>query len=208
MTIRGYYESQEYCYRAVVKKIVNRSTVYLDIDLGFSIFKDWQKYRVFKIDGHAYRSKAIDAKWKVQRLLPVGTSIVIRSDHVNGKSYCEIFTDSQPSNLYHYNSYVTNIVDGDTMDIDLDLGFSTHYIERFRLYGIDAWESRGLERAKGLSAKARVEELTPVGANIMTKTIKDAKGKYGRYLGDIYMLDNPMSVNQILVEEGHAVKYE
>ena len=207
MTRRGFYSNQTYCYRAIVKDIINRSTVILDIDLGFKIFKPAQRYRILKIDNHVYKSKPIDCKYKVLRFIRPGDSVIIKSEFVNGQHYCEISTAEHDPNLYHYNAFMTKIVDGDTVDVKLDLGFSTYFIERFRLYGINAWETRGEERTKGLLAKARVMELAPVGTNVKMRTFRDAKGKYGRYLGEIILLDNDKNVNEILLEEGHARVY-
>lgn len=207
MKIRGFFAGKVFCYKATVRMVHNRSTVFFDVDLGFNIFRENQRYRLLKVNDYVYKSNAISTVDKVKHILREGDSVLLRSERVRGINYCEVTTNIQLAELYHYKSKVVNIVDGDTIDVDLDLGFSTHYIERFRLYGIDAWEKSGDERIKGLLAKTRVVELIPPGTEIITKTIKDAKGKYGRYLGDIYMLDNPMSINQILLEEGHATPY-
>ena len=202
---RGYISAQQYCYRATVVKVINRSTVILDVDLGFKIFKLNQKFKILSINEHQYKSKAINAKYKVLRFIKPHDKIVITSQQIRSKVYCEIMTDILPKELYHYSSKMYKIVDGDTIDVELDLGFSTHYIERFRLYGIDAWETRGEEKPRGLEAKSRVIELLPVGSSLLTKTYKDSKGKYGRYLGDFFIDNEPRSLNRILVEEGHAI---
>ena len=207
MTRRGFHSNQIYCYKAIVKDVVNRSTVILDVDLGFKIHKPNQRYRVLKINKHAYKSSAINSKHKVLRYIRPGDKVIIKSEQINGKHFCEISTEEHDPHLYQYNAYMVKIVDGDTVDVNLDLGFSTNYIERFRLYGIDAWETRGEEKTKGLLAKARVMELAPIGTNIIMRTFKDVKGKYGRYLGEINLLDNDKNVNEILVEEGHAEVY-
>jgi micrococcal nuclease len=133
--------------------------------------------------------------------------VIIKSVELNGVMYCDIYTNEEIKQLYHYNSFCTNIVDGDTIDINLDLGFDTHFSERFRLYGIDCWETRGIERPRGLLAKTRMCELLPIGSRLITKTFKDTKGKYGRYLGELYIPNKTESINQILINEGHAVVY-
>ena len=110
--------------------------------------------------------------------------------------------------MYEYRAKVTKVVDGDTMDLAIDLGFDIVYNSRIRLYGINTPESRTRdleEKARGLAAKDRVKELCPVGADVTLKTSKDGKGKFGRILGEIFV--GNMSVNKRLVSEGHAVEY-
>ena len=110
--------------------------------------------------------------------------------------------------MHEYKAIVRRVVDGDTMDVTLDLGFDILYNNRIRFYGINTPESRtrDLEEKKlGLAAKDRVKELCPVGSTVIIKTTKDGRGKYGRILGEIFVGD--MSVNQQLVAEGHAVEY-
>ena len=110
--------------------------------------------------------------------------------------------------MYEYRAIIRRVVDGDTVDITLDLGFDILYNNRIRLLGIDTPESRtrDLEEKKlGLAAKERVRELCPVGSTVTVKTTKDGRGKFGRILGEIYVGD--VNVNKLLVEEGHAVEY-
>ena len=110
--------------------------------------------------------------------------------------------------MYEYRATIRRVVDGDTVDITLDLGFDILYNNRIRLLGIDTPESRtrDLEEKKlGLAAKDRVKELCPVGSTVTVKTTKDGRGKFGRILGEIYVGD--VNVNKLLIEEGHAVEY-
>ena len=110
--------------------------------------------------------------------------------------------------MYTYRATVTRVVDGDTMDVAVDLGFDIVYNDRVRLYGINTPESRTRdldEKKLGLAAKDRVKELCPEGSEVTLKTTKDGKGKFGRILGEIYVGD--VNINQLLVEEGHAVDY-
>ena len=110
--------------------------------------------------------------------------------------------------MYEYRAKVEKVVDGDTMDLSIDLGFDIHYASRVRLKGIDTPESRtrNLEEKKlGLAAKARVVEFCPVGSTVTLKTSKDGKGKFGRILGEIIV--DSVSLNKTLVLEGHAVEY-
>jgi len=112
--------------------------------------------------------------------------------------------------MYEYRAKVEKVVDGDTMDLSIDLGFDIHYASRVRLLGIDTPESRTRdleEKKRGLAAKDRVVELCPVGSTVTLKTFKDGKGKFGRILGSIYVEGADISVNDMLINEGHAVAY-
>jgi len=102
--------------------------------------------------------------------------------------------------LYKYRATVIKVVDGDTIDVDIDLGFFTVlHRQRIRLHGIDAPEVRGSERFEGLEAKAWLEQKIG-GKEIELVTFKDAKGKYGRWLGVIYL--RGQNINQLMVEKG------
>ena len=100
------------------------------------------------------------------------------------------------------------MVDADTVDVDIDLGLFVHVHERLRLHKIDAWEVRGPERARGLEAKAALESMFLANPQILVRTIKDRKGKYGRFLADLYTLTPAgaagVYINEWLVEQGHA----
>ena len=113
--------------------------------------------------------------------------------------------------MYEYSAKIRRWGDGDTVDVTLDLGFDILYNNRIRLYGINTPESRTRdleEKKRGLAAKDRVKELCPVGSSITLKTTKDGRGKFGRILGEIFVPGVVQSVNQLLVEEGHAVEYD
>lgn len=105
--------------------------------------------------------------------------------------------------LWWYNAEVVKIVDGDTLDLRVDLGFHVTVTERFRLTDVDAWEVRGEERERGLVAKAFVEEFCPVGSPVIINTDKDRQGKYGRWLARIFTTEGEC-LNVALVEKGHA----
>ena len=113
--------------------------------------------------------------------------------------------------VYEYRCKVTRVVDGDTVDVDIDLGFGVWmHKERVRLYGIDTPESRtrDLEEKKyGVAAKARLAELIANADDLTIKTSVDgkARGKYGRILGTIFADD--VNLNTTLITEGHAVVY-
>jgi len=115
--------------------------------------------------------------------------------------------------MYEYKAIVTRVVDGDTVDVDIDLGFGVVLSgERVRIMGIDTPESRTsnkLEKVFGLAAKARLKQLlgkTAVLKTQINKNGEDMKGKFGRILGDFVAPDGRM-VTDILIEEGHCVAY-
>ena len=111
-----------------------------------------------------------------------------------------------------YDVVVVKVVDGDTVDVDIDLGFGvTLRDERVRIMGIDTPESRTRDKVEDLfgeAAKARLKELMSEGAKLITTENKhgeDMKGKFGRILGDFKVKGK--LVTDILIEEGHAVAY-
>lgn len=106
---------------------------------------------------------------------------------------------------YWYYVTVDNVVDADTIDVTVDLGFDTQRKERLRIFGINAWETRGEEREIGLLAKEAVQDLCPTGKKVVLHTIKDKRGKYGRYLGILYV--DGVQLNTWIVENGHG-KYQ
>ena len=111
--------------------------------------------------------------------------------------------------MYEYKCKVTRVVDGDTVDIDIDLGFGVWlHKERVRIYGIDTPESRTrdkIEKRFGLLAKEFVEQFVK-GSSVILRTQKyDAKGKFGRILGDIIVDDK--SLSETMIQEHHAVAY-
>lgn len=122
--------------------------------------------------------------------------------------------------MYEYKAKILRVVDGDTVDVDIDLGFGISLNkERVRMMGIDTPESRTrdlTEKAFGLAAKERLKELLPIGSTVCLRTEidksgEDAKGKFGRILGDFHVYydikDAEIGCTQILIEEGHGVPY-
>jgi micrococcal nuclease len=110
---------------------------------------------------------------------------------------------------YRYRATVVDVVDGDTLTLDIDLGFSVTVRERVRLYGVDTKETKGATRAAGLATTDRVRELLPVGAQVVVDTIKNKRGadrqeKYGRYLVVVYHDPTGPSLNEYLLNEGLA----
>ena len=111
--------------------------------------------------------------------------------------------------MYEYKCTVVNVVDGDTVDVDIDLGFGVWLRkQRIRLYGIDTPESRtsdDVEKVYGLAAKDFLIKWTNAG-DLTLKTFKDGKGKFGRILGELWF-GRTHNINQILVDNHHAVRY-
>jgi|TARA_R110000782_G_scaffold12958_1_gene38395 micrococcal nuclease len=115
--------------------------------------------------------------------------------------------------MYEYRVKILKVVDGDTVDVDIELGFGVVLAdERVRIMGIDTPESRTSNRVEklfGLAAKARLKELLGKTAILQTQINKngeDMKGKFGRVLGDFIGPDGRM-ITEILQAEGHCVPY-
>ncbi len=104
--------------------------------------------------------------------------------------------------LYTYLAVVTQVYDGDTITVDVDLGMRTWvHSEKVRLARIDAPEMRGEERPAGIISRDWLREQI-LGKRIILRTIKDRKGKYGRYLGEVYL--DGVNINDQLLEQGLA----
>ena len=117
---------------------------------------------------------------------------------------------------YIYRAKLDRVVDGDTVDALIDVGFDIWFKKRIRFKGVDTWESRTRnleEKKKGLAAKARTKELLEtVSSKSGYFRIKSyGTGKYGRVLADLFIQDkegNTININQQLIKEGHAYIYE
>ena len=111
--------------------------------------------------------------------------------------------------MFEYNCKIVKVVDGDTADVDIDLGFGVWLKkQRIRFYGIDTPESRtrDLEEKKyGLMAKEMVLAHLPIGSTQILRTHKDGVGKYGRILGSFVVDDT--TLNQMLIDTHNAVAY-
>ena len=107
--------------------------------------------------------------------------------------------------MYEYRAFVTDVYDGDTITVDIDLGFRVHMQGiKVRLLGIDAPELRGSTLEKGRESRNRLKEMI-LSKNVLLKTVKDKKGKYGRWLATIYL--NGQDINQRMIQEGFAKEY-
>jgi len=111
-----------------------------------------------------------------------------------------------------YNCTVDRVIDGDTVDVNIDLGFNTWLIKRrIRLIGVDTPECRtrdDLEKQFGLLAKSIVEGYCPVGSKLLVETSIDRGDKFGRILGTLWVENNTLNLNQFLIDERYAVAYE
>ena len=111
--------------------------------------------------------------------------------------------------MYEYNCKIDRVVDGDTVDVDIDLGFDVWMLkQRIRLYGVDTPESRtrdAEEKVFGNLATNFVQVRLPVGSNQVLRTKLDGKGKFGRILGEFVIGET--TLNSLLIESNNAVKY-
>ena len=119
--------------------------------------------------------------------------------------------------MYNYNAKCIRVVDGDTIDAEIDLGFDIKVTKRVRLGGINAPESRTrnkVEKKLGLAAKERLKEMMEGAANCFELESKEL-GKFGRVIGKLHIdkiagkdVITKVCVNDCLVKEGYAVEYD
>ena len=114
--------------------------------------------------------------------------------------------------MYEYHvKKVTNVVDGDTIDVDIDLGFDISFSSRVRLAGIDTPESRTTNKAEkvlGLEAKEYVKSKIKDAKEVVIKTEKmDSSEKYGRILGWVFLDGSKISINEQMIADGYAWGY-
>ncbi len=120
---------------------------------------------------------------------------------------------------YIRKALVRRVVDADTIELEIDLGFDVWTVQKIRLVDVDAWEKRGEERLLGIKAAMAVNEKLPIGGSCYVQTFKSAKGKFGRYLARIFYPEvaggsagegyeyEYKDLGAYLLEEGHAVPY-
>ena len=117
---------------------------------------------------------------------------------------------SKKMDKHIYSAKLVRVVDGDTADAMIDLGFNVWVKNRIRFMGVDAWESRTRnkeEKVKGLAAKAYVKDLLENSDEGKFLLKSHGVGKYGRVLGELFVKGNDTSVNELLKENGHASEY-
>jgi len=110
--------------------------------------------------------------------------------------------------MYEYSCRINRVIDGDSVDVCIDLGFDISFTSSVRLYGIDTPESRTRdpqEKKCGLLSKKFLEEAVKNGKNIIIRTQKDEKGKFGRVLGSLII--DGANINHKMIEENLAVAY-
>ena len=123
--------------------------------------------------------------------------------------------DVERVSVYEYKCKIVRVVDGDTVDVDIDLGFGVWmHKERIRLHGIDTPESRtrDLEEKKyGLLAKEQIRFFLPEGSMQTLVTVRDKAGKFGRILGKVKIFDSKndceTTINDWMIQEHHAAPY-
>jgi micrococcal nuclease len=111
--------------------------------------------------------------------------------------------------MFEYQCKIVRVIDGDTTDVDIDLGFGVWLKkQRIRFYGVDTPESRTRdkeEKVYGMMAKKFVQDHLPLGSTQVLRTHKDDVGKYGRILGEFIV--NDTTLNQLLIDTHNAVAY-
>ena len=112
--------------------------------------------------------------------------------------------------MFRYGAKLLRVVDGDTADVMIDLGFSTWVKARLRFKGVDTWEKRTRnleEKAKGIAASEFTKKYLELNDGKF-EIQSYGKGKYGRVLAEIFIDGEEKSLNQLLIENGHAYVYE
>ena len=115
--------------------------------------------------------------------------------------------------MFEYIAKVTNVVDGDTIDVAIDLGFSLVFNDRVRLAGINSYEIKlgkdttQEQKTLGIEAKSFLSDLL-LGNKVRLVTVKDRE-KYGRYLANVYVTQESVEVlvNDLMIQKGYAIKY-
>ena len=110
--------------------------------------------------------------------------------------------------MYEYGCTVERVVDGDTIDVVIDLGFSCMYKSRVRLYGIDTPESRTRnkdEKARGKLAAKFLSDAVSSGSVVLKTKLKDSRGKFGRVLATVWV--DGKNINQSMIDNYHAAEY-
>lgn len=112
----------------------------------------------------------------------------------------------KPKETYTRNAVITNVHDGDTVSLDLDLGYEIHAHVNCRMNGIDAPE---LSTADGKVSAAYLQKRLPLGTAVTVQTVKgDENDKYGRYLAEVFVEGQTKSVNQEMIDQGLAKPYD
>lgn len=105
--------------------------------------------------------------------------------------------------MYEYKATVVSVYDGDTITVDIDLGFHMTFRQSVRLAEINAPEMTGINKDSGKRSRDRLREMLPIGCTVKLETFKDGKEKYGRYLATV-INSEAVNVNARMVDEGFA----
>ena len=114
-----------------------------------------------------------------------------------------------------YEAKVLDVHDGDTITVEIDLGFNMKFTDKIRLYGLNAPElkikneaKKMVENVSGSQARDILQSLLPIGSTIVVETVKDKKEKFGRYLGNVYVVkgEEQIFINEYLLKNGYAKK--
>ena len=108
---------------------------------------------------------------------------------------------------YKYKAEVLRIIDGDTIVVRADCGFNTFVVLTVRLVEMDAPEVRGPDKLRGRAATNHLKTLIEKNSPVTITTVKDKRGKFGRYLATLHGRDG-RSLNQQMIDDGHAVAYK
>jgi len=110
--------------------------------------------------------------------------------------------------MYEYKLDNIRVVDGDTIEADIQLGLNITVRKMIRFLGVDTWEMRGKHKEKGLAAKAELEDIVEKALYLTVETKKDKTGKYGRLLGYIWaeFEDDNLSVNRYMFENHSKIR--
>jgi len=124
----------------------------------------------------------------------------------------DLKADWVPRDFYSYKARIVRVVDGDTFDADVLLGFNIVFRERFRLLGVNTPEKFGVkvgsdEHKAGVAATDAVLKMLGTTTEATIRTHKDSKGKYGRYLAEVFIGDDTESINTKLIHMGYGAEY-
>jgi micrococcal nuclease len=134
----------------------------------------------------------------------VGTNFLSYGNYTSLCVSYRSFYNFSPEVFEHYKAKVERVVDGDTLDLNVDLGFSINYHKRVRLYGINAPEMKNDTNNIGHEAKVYLTQLID-NKDVVIKTQKDKTDKYGRYIVIIYL--DGENINEKMVEDGKAERH-
>ena len=195
-----------YYYKATITDIYNsRTAITADIELGFGVYKENVKLRLESIISKENKVLVPTSMEELKELLLDKEVIIHSKSHcVDDRWLCDIIL-GDCGHLYNYNANIISVYDGDTVTANFDLGFYTKFTEKkIRLYGINTPELRGESREAGLISRDWLRERV-LHKLIQVKTFKDSTGKYGRYLGELFVKDE--NLNQLLLENNLAKPY-